>query len=272
MATINLGRIKPVWQGAWDSGTSYIADDIVYYNNSAWIAQTTNTNSAPASNNANWELMALGTDIPSQTGNSGKALVTNGSSLSWGSLNDASALTTGTLDSGRLASGTIVGVASATYTGNASNTSETYSGGLLQVSYTPKFANSSYYFVANCYFGYSNHDVAADIAFDISGSAPGGVITPVGASGGGHQVFALSGIGSTASESTVDDWTVATTTAQYHWTPGSNLGTGTRTFQVVYRRRGSAGGVVWNTTYNNNNTDPRNFRPVSTFTMFEIKA
>lgn len=84
MATINLGRIKPIWQGAWDSGTSYIADDIVYYNNSAWIAQTANTNSAPSGVNANWELMVLGTDIPSQTGNTGKVLTTDGSSLSWG--------------------------------------------------------------------------------------------------------------------------------------------------------------------------------------------
>lgn len=114
MATINLGRIKPVWQGAWDSGTSYIADDIVYYNNSAWIAQASNTNSAPAGNNANWEIMSQGFQIPTQTGNSGKALVTDGSSLSWGTVTttDASALTTGTLGKGRLPSGTVLQVVS----------------------------------------------------------------------------------------------------------------------------------------------------------------
>ena len=84
MATVNLGRIKPVWKGAWSSSTQYIADDIVSYNNSAWIAVATNTNSAPASNNVNWSLMALGTGIPTQTGNSGKVLTTDGTTVSWG--------------------------------------------------------------------------------------------------------------------------------------------------------------------------------------------
>jgi len=84
MATVNLGRIKPVWQGTWDNSTQYIADDIVYYNNSAWVAVATNTNSAPADGNANWDKMAQGSDIPTQSGNSGKVLKTDGSALSWG--------------------------------------------------------------------------------------------------------------------------------------------------------------------------------------------
>lgn len=107
MATVNLGRIKPVWKGAWSSSTQYIADDIVSYNNSAWIAVATSTNSAPASNNANWSLMAQGLSansvtsteiadgavtsaklaagaaIPSQTGNAGKLLTTDGTNASW---------------------------------------------------------------------------------------------------------------------------------------------------------------------------------------------
>ena len=86
MATVNLGRIKPVWKGAWSSSTQYIADDIVQYNNSAWTCLTTNTNSAPSTGNSNWDLMALGTDIPTQTSNSGKYLTTNGSALSWGTV------------------------------------------------------------------------------------------------------------------------------------------------------------------------------------------
>ena len=84
MATVNLGRIKFVWQGAWNSSTQYVVDDVTYYNNSAWICLATNTNSAPASNNANWSLMSQGFSIPSQTGNSGKVLTTDGSSISWG--------------------------------------------------------------------------------------------------------------------------------------------------------------------------------------------
>jgi hypothetical protein len=117
MATVNLGRIKPVWKGAWSSSTQYIADDIVSYNNSAWIAVTTNTNSAPATNNVNWSLMALGTAIPTQTNNSGKVLTTDGSSLSWGlglpsqTGNSGKVLTTdGTNSSWGESSGRLLGV------------------------------------------------------------------------------------------------------------------------------------------------------------------
>ena len=111
MATINLGRIKPVWQGAWNSSTQYVAEDIVQYNNDSWVATTTSTNSAPADGNSNWDLLARGVSaggvgtteladasvtaaklapgaaVPDQTGNSGKVLLTDGSSLSWGDAN-----------------------------------------------------------------------------------------------------------------------------------------------------------------------------------------
>ena len=60
MATVNLGRIKPIWKGAWNSSTQYIADDIVSYNNATWIAVTTSTNSAPANGNSNWDKMNEG--------------------------------------------------------------------------------------------------------------------------------------------------------------------------------------------------------------------
>ena len=83
MATVNLGRIKPVWQGTWNSSTQYTADDIVYYNNSAWVAVATSTNSAPADGNANWDKMAQGSDIPAGDSN-GQVLTADGSgNYSW---------------------------------------------------------------------------------------------------------------------------------------------------------------------------------------------
>ena len=111
MATVNLGRIKPVWQGTWDSSTQYIADDIVYYGGHAWIAVTTSTNSAPADGNSNWDKMsqgvgtgsvtaneiadgavtaaklAPGAAVPDQTGHSGQFLTTNGTSADWAAIN-----------------------------------------------------------------------------------------------------------------------------------------------------------------------------------------
>ena len=38
MATINLGRIKPVFRGAYNNSTSYVVDDIVTFGNETFIA------------------------------------------------------------------------------------------------------------------------------------------------------------------------------------------------------------------------------------------
>jgi len=83
MATVNLGRIKPQWQGSYASETSYVIDDMVLYNNSAYICTAATQGNAPTDTNY-WDLMTQGSDIPSQTGNSGKVLKTDGSTLSWG--------------------------------------------------------------------------------------------------------------------------------------------------------------------------------------------
>ena len=37
MATINLGRIKPVFRGAYSGGTAYVVDDIVTHGNETFI-------------------------------------------------------------------------------------------------------------------------------------------------------------------------------------------------------------------------------------------
>ena len=38
MATVNLGRIKPVFRGAYDNSTAYVIDDIVTSGNETFIA------------------------------------------------------------------------------------------------------------------------------------------------------------------------------------------------------------------------------------------
>lgn len=86
MATIDLGRIKPVWQGTWAGSTAYEVEDIVRHGVDTYICTTAHTSDATTFSNdsANWETMAQGADIPSQSGQAGKALVTDGTSLSWG--------------------------------------------------------------------------------------------------------------------------------------------------------------------------------------------
>jgi len=83
MATVNLGRIKPQWQGTYASETSYVVDDMVLYNNSAYICTAASQGNAPT-DTSYWDLMTQGSDIPTG-GSSGQVLKTDGSdNLSWG--------------------------------------------------------------------------------------------------------------------------------------------------------------------------------------------
>ena len=96
MATIDLGKIKQVWRGTYNNGTAYTVDDLVAYtdtvgglqNTSTYIAVANTTGNAPASGgsiHASWNLVAQGVPdrLPSQSGQAGKFLKTNGSALSF---------------------------------------------------------------------------------------------------------------------------------------------------------------------------------------------
>ena len=93
MATLDLGKIKQVWRGTYNNSTAYVVDDLVEYTDSGitstYICVANSTGNAPSSSgtaHASWNYVAKGVadPIPSQSGNSGKALVTDGSSVSWG--------------------------------------------------------------------------------------------------------------------------------------------------------------------------------------------
>ena len=97
MATIDLGKIKQVFRGTYNNATAYVPDDLVVFtdNNitSTYICTTASTGNNPSSGgtaHANWAFIAKGvTDpIPSQSGQSGKFLTTNGSALSFGTVAD----------------------------------------------------------------------------------------------------------------------------------------------------------------------------------------
>jgi hypothetical protein len=86
MPTVNLGRVRMKWRGEWAGSTAYAKDDIVRHGVDTYVVTTAHTSHATTFSNdsANWELMAQGSDIPSQSGQSGKVLKTDGSTLSWG--------------------------------------------------------------------------------------------------------------------------------------------------------------------------------------------
>ena len=95
MATIDLGKIKQVFRGTYNNATAYVPDDLVTFTDgqitSTYICTTASTGNNPSSGgtaHANWAYIAKGVadPIPSQSGQSGKFLTTNGSALSFGTV------------------------------------------------------------------------------------------------------------------------------------------------------------------------------------------
>jgi hypothetical protein len=75
----------------WNNTTAYVAGNMVTHAGKAWQCLLGNTNSTPADGNANWDKISTASTpptansiLPSQTGNSGKFLTTNGTNASWG--------------------------------------------------------------------------------------------------------------------------------------------------------------------------------------------
>ena len=105
MATIDLGKIKQVFRGTYNNATAYVPDDLVVFTDtgitSTYICTTASTGNNPSSGgtaHANWAYLAKGvTDpIPSQSGQSGKFLTTNGSALSFGDAGGMKLISEGT--------------------------------------------------------------------------------------------------------------------------------------------------------------------------------
>jgi len=67
MATVDLGKIKFTWRGAFSTSNTYEADDVVSYSGSSWVyvnstAKTGTSAGAPTSTNTtHWNVMAEGT-------------------------------------------------------------------------------------------------------------------------------------------------------------------------------------------------------------------
>ena len=85
MATVNLGRLKPVFKGAYNSGTAYVIDDIVTYANETYINIQAGTNQQPNTATGYWTKLAAkgtdGTDVGATLTTQGDILIRNGSGL-----------------------------------------------------------------------------------------------------------------------------------------------------------------------------------------------
>jgi hypothetical protein len=84
MATVNLGRIKFVWQGAYSGATAYVADDVVSYNGSSYICILASTGNLPT-NATYWSQMSSagtnGTDLTSTLTTQGDIVYRDASGL-----------------------------------------------------------------------------------------------------------------------------------------------------------------------------------------------
>ncbi|MAR44332.1 MAG: hypothetical protein CMC48_09740 [Flavobacteriaceae bacterium] len=84
MATINLGRIKPVFRGAYNGATAYVVDDIVTHGDETFICILASTGNA-TSNATYWTKLAAkgtdGTDVGATLTTQGDVLYRDGSGL-----------------------------------------------------------------------------------------------------------------------------------------------------------------------------------------------
>ncbi|OUT49737.1 MAG: hypothetical protein CBB68_11010, partial [Rhodospirillaceae bacterium TMED8] len=84
MATVNLGRIKPVFRGAYNNSTAYVIDDIVTSGNETFIAIAATQGNA-TSNGSFWTKLAAkgadGTDVAATLANKEIAFKTNAGAL-----------------------------------------------------------------------------------------------------------------------------------------------------------------------------------------------
>lgn len=81
IATIDLGKIKFKWRGAYDAATAYSVDDVVSSANSSWVCVLPTTGNLPLAGSAYWELMALGGNPNEIMTTSGDILIRGASSL-----------------------------------------------------------------------------------------------------------------------------------------------------------------------------------------------
>ena len=59
MATIDIGKLTFTHKGDYAGGTAYVANDVVYYNGSAYVAKTSTTGNLPTST-AHWNTFTAG--------------------------------------------------------------------------------------------------------------------------------------------------------------------------------------------------------------------
>lgn len=80
MSTIDLGKIKLVWRGAYNNATAYTPDDVVSSGGTSYICILASTGNA-VTNTTYWNVLAEGGDVASTLTTQGDILYRDGSGL-----------------------------------------------------------------------------------------------------------------------------------------------------------------------------------------------
>lgn len=161
MATIDIGKIKPVFKGTYDNSTAYVLDDIVYYNGSSYVAKTSTTGNLPT-DATKWNVLASGSggiwDSTLSIGSANQVVKVN---------SGATALEFGAMDSGKTLG--VTQFSSSTRTSLPSQ--DTYS--FFDTDYTQIKAGSKLIIDVNL-IGYGNNNGAVNFDFEYDGTTYSG--------------------------------------------------------------------------------------------------
>tara|TARA_B100000131_G_scaffold11960_1_gene12471 strand:- start:349 stop:1233 length:885 start_codon:yes stop_codon:yes gene_type:complete len=181
MATLNLGRIKPVFRDAYSGSTAYVVDDIVTHGNECFICiQAHGAGEQATSQTAYWKKLAAkgtdGTDVGTTITTQGDILYRDGSGLqrlAKGTagqtlqMNGAANAPTWVTAS----SGGVLQIKAYHYTGEQGINSTSYTNTNVAVAITPTAADSHFWIIASISAGGDNHD--ANAVFNVHDSALG---------------------------------------------------------------------------------------------------
>ena len=153
MATIDLGRIKFKWQGAWSSSTAYVVDDVVESGGNTYVCIAASTNNVPP-NATYWELMAQkGTDTSVAT-TQGDIIYHNGTSLArLGAGTSGQFLKTQGTGANPVwadSSGGLLQFKQTLDTSNLTTTNTSFTDSGISISITPSSTSSKIFLMFNC--------------------------------------------------------------------------------------------------------------------------
>ena len=251
MATIDLGKIKQVFRGTYNNATAYVPDDLVVFTDtnitSTYICTTASTGNNPSSGgtaHANWAYVAKGVadPIPSQSGNAGKVLKTDGSSLSFGT------------------GGGVLGMNQTIYstpsTLSLSNNGWTSAPSGTSVAYTAKATTSHFLLEAFFSLGTEHHDLMYTMNWwdSLKGLSDGNELFTLAAAQSNRErgTFACIPSGAGVSGEWDSYWFSGVHFSALYYPDSGQRSTSARTFQPVFRRNNYNYNMRFNSSYTNN--------------------